>query len=80
MKRQARMIYYSDKDAGEGMTISNNGLNKVERDGMYGKRSDVDVVIGSIIEKYGEHSTPCSVDNIRPLCGAKEIVRKKVNA
>lgn len=78
MKRQARMIYYSDKDAGEGMTISNNGLNKVERDGKYGKRNDVDVVIGSTGNMVS--IAPCYVANIRPLCGAKEIVRKKVNA
>jgi len=36
----ARMVYLSDKDVGEGMTVSNNGLTKVERDGRYGKRSD----------------------------------------
>jgi len=37
----ARMVYYSDKDAGEGMTVSNNGLTKVERAGRYGKMTDV---------------------------------------
>ena len=38
----ARMVYLPDKDAGEGMTVSNNGVTRVERDGRYGKRSDVE--------------------------------------
>lgn len=79
MKRQARMIYYSDKDAGEGMSISNNGLNKVERDGKCGKRSDVDVVIGSVTEKYGEHSPHVMLPISNRFAAAKEIVRRKVN-
>lgn len=72
MERRARMIYYSDKDAGESMTVSNDGFNKVERDGKYGKRSDVDVVIGST----------GNMVSIAPMlcCRYQTALRSKINS